>query len=938
MNVVISILSNSFVTVPLYFLLKHPKIKEIPYMWKQLAIGLIFGLLAIYNSDHGVAYLDGYINVRDASVVLSGLAFGAPAGLISGFLSGLYRLILGTGTYTRLASSIATMLIGVICAIQRKYVLEGRRPSWIYGAGITCVCEDIHMLLICSFNMRETAEAYSYIRNSSIRIVFGNALSVAIALLIIAMLRKDKEYYREKGERITRIFTRYLVICITIAYCLTSLFTYRLQSDISEAEVEGNIFRSIQEIKVDILMSSKEEMLSIAKDIEEEYEKLGSSSISTLKYLADSHGVYDINIIGSDGIVKRSNKPEIIGFDMNSGTQSREFMRLFDEGWNNNEFVQEYGPVSENGSISRKYCGILMRNGNLLQIGYSHDQFRENLDEQIYSVIRNRHIGNRGFIFVCDEDKKILASENQEYYLNDIGIRFDEKNMLPGNFYHSEYDGEIYIFSYIISEGYYIFGGIPEAEANYMRDFSTYFSILLQILVFTILFFLLYFLVKRVIIKNLETINGNLSEISNGNLDVKVDVHASREFSTLSEDINKTVDTLKKYIREAESRIDAELEYAKQIQFSALPSVFPPYPDEERFDVFACMFTAKEVGGDFYDFYKIDEDRIAFLIADVSGKGIPASLFMMRAKTTIKDLAEQKLPVNEILIEANNRLCEGNEAGMFVTVFMAIADLKTGKLTYANAGHNPPLLLRKGGDFEFLRARPGLVLAGMEGMPYRLNEIEILPGDRIFLYTDGVTEATDESNNLFGEELLHSFINEHKDELAKNLLPMLKKAIDGFAGNAPQFDDITMLIFDYFGGIPMQEEKTFPADINALPDVQSFFESSLEKIGCSMKTMMAVSVAIEEIFVNVAHYAYPEGEGDVTVGFSYDSDSRTAGFRIRDKGIRFNPLEHKDPDITLSADERSIGGLGIFITRKTMDSVSYRYYKGENILTMKKRI
>jgi phosphoserine phosphatase RsbU/P len=334
----------------------------------------------------------------------------------------------------------------------------------------------------------------------------------------------------------------------------------------------------------------------------------------------------------------------------------------------------------------------------------------------------------------------------------------------------------------------------------------------------------------------------------------------------------------------------------------------------------------------------LDDHTVVFMIADVSGKGIPAALFMMTAKATIKDMAERGYPANKVLEAANDKLCEGNETGMFVTACVGILDLRTGKLQMANAGHNPPLVKHSGGSFEYLKLKPGFVLAGMEGMHYRLNEYGLHAGDRIFLYTDGVTEATNGDKCLYGEERLKAFMNAHADLPAKDLIHNLKDDIDLFVGDAPQFDDITMLMFDYCGGTAMEEKKTFPADVNALPDVQSFFEGALEKVACPAKTQIAISVAVEEVFVNIAHYAYPEGNGDVTVVFSFEPESRTATLEIRDHGLPFDPLKQKEPDITLSAEERGIGGLGIFITRKTMDSVSYRYENDENILTMRKTL
>ena len=405
----------------------------------------------------------------------------------------------------------------------------------------------------------------------------------------------------------------------------------------------------------------------------------------------------------------------------------------------------------------------------------------------------------------------------------------------------------------------------------------------------------------------------------------------------MSDDINSTVSTLKRYIAEAAARIDKELEYAKQIQLSALPINFP---DGDDYKIYAQMIAAKEVGGDFYDFYKLGDTTIAILAADVSGKGIPAAMFMMTAKTIIKDLAESGMAVNDIFTKANEKLCENNESGMFVTAWMGILDTATGIMSYANAGHNPPLLKRANGDFEYLKTRAGFVLAGMEGVRYRAGELTLCPGDRLFLYTDGVPEATNIENKLYGEDRLLAFMNKNASVDAFSLLPALKSNIDEFVGEAPQFDDITMLMFDYKplkGGAHMMNQ-TFPAKVEALSDVLGFVDRTLESFECPMKIQMAVCVAIEEVFVNVAHYAYGEGEGDVTLGIGFDEESRNITFRMTDNGVPFDPLAKSDPDITLSAEEREIGGLGIFITKKTMDSVSYAYENGENILTMIKKI
>ena len=239
-----------------------------------------------------------------------------------------------------------------------------------------------------------------------------------------------------------------------------------------------------------------------------------------------------------------------------------------------------------------------------------------------------------------------------------------------------------------------------------------------------------------------------------------------------------------------------------------------------------------------------------------------------------------------------------------------------------------------------MKTRAGFVLAGMEGVRYRVGELTLGEGDRLFLYTDGVPEATNADNQLYGENRLLEFMNNNLDLEATQLLPNLKTNIDEFVGDAPQFDDITMLVFDYQAkkGDEQVERKVFPAKTEMLTDVLAFTEQMLEKYECPMKIQTAICVAIEEVFVNVAHYAYGEGEGDVTLEIGFEEKTRNITFRMMDRGVAFDPLKKPDPDITLLAEEREIGGLGIFITKKTMDLVTYAYENGENILTMVKKI
>ena len=922
---------------------KYTSFKKLPYITRQIIIGLLFGCSSAFASSYGVEWLGAVVNVRDAAPLSAGLIFGAPAGIISGCMGGLYRwfsVYWGGGMYTRVACSIATILAGFMAAGLRKLMFDNKKPTWSYGISIAVVCEVIHMILIFVTNMDNSSYAFEFVQGATFPMIIGNAAAVGISIIIVTLLSHEGFVSDKGSEKIASTFQRWLLAVIVIAYAITSSFTYVLQNGIVQIETQEVFTTAINDVEKAVKERSNAHILSIAEQLKLEYEQDSNASLKNLAYQYD---VKEINVVNAEGMIINSNVSGVINND-DMKSKAQEFVDALKSG---DSFVQDYGPVGDDGSIWRKYAAVKLSDGGFIQVGYDTAQFHKMLNEFVIDVTKNRHVGTNGFVAVCDNNLNLVIDD--EYggsHISSIGINPPEE-MLAGKRAEAIYKADIvdgkteqsesymYVFKFV--EGYCVIAAMPEAEATFMRNASLYTSIFMQILIFAGLFVFIYILIKRVIITNLRKINDTLGQITKGDLNVTVDVRSNEEFSSLSDDINSTVSTLKRYIAEAAARIDKELEYAKQIQLSALPTNFP---DGEDYDVYAQMIAAKEVGGDFYDFYKINDTTVAFLAADVSGKGIPAAMFMMTAKTIIKDLAEGGMAVNDIFTKANEKLCESNESGMFVTAWMGILDLTTGNLQFANAGHNPPLIKRANGEFEYLKTRAGFVLAGMDGVRYRMGELTLCPGDRIFLYTDGVTEATNKDNQLYGEDRLISFMNRNSTVEATVLLPALKGDIDSFVGEAPQFDDITMLMFDYKskGEDEHMLTKTFPAKTDALSDVLGFVDEMLQSYDCPMKIQMGICIAIEEVFVNVAHYAYGGGDGDVSLGIGFDEETRNITFAMSDGGVPFDPLKKPDPDITLSAEEREIGGLGIFITKKTMDSVTYSYENGKNILTMIKKI
>ncbi len=305
----------------------------------------------------------------------------------------------------------------------------------------------------------------------------------------------------------------------------------------------------------------------------------------------------------------------------------------------------------------------------------------------------------------------------------------------------------------------------------------------------------------------LANLTEGVEEISSGKLDTKLDIKTGDEIEVLANAFNGMTQNLQQYIHDLTSvtaekeRIGAELNVATQIQASMLPCIFPAFPEHEEFDIYATMQPAKEVGGDFYDFFLVDEGHLGVVMADVSGKGVPAALFMVIAKTLIKNHTQNGESPSQVLTSVNAQLCENNDAAMFVTAWMGILDINSGHMVYGNAGHNPPLI-KKNNDagFVYLKSEPGFVLAGLDSIQYGQFELDLEQGDILYLYTDGVTEATNLSEELFGEDRLQSVLNENVKVDMITLLPAVKQAMDQFVGEADQFDDITMLGLKFKGG------------------------------------------------------------------------------------------------------------------------------------------
>ena len=402
-----------------------------------------------------------------------------------------------------------------------------------------------------------------------------------------------------------------------------------------------------------------------------------------------------------------------------------------------------------------------------------------------------------GKFIVLDESGELIAGTDfDKYYNEDIKKLIDSHQ--PREFFTAEaLSEEALCLIRKPDNGLTILTYIPMQEVFYTRDIQAYEIVLADILFFTVIYVLISLLVQSMVVDNLLKVNKSLNKITEGDLNEKVDVYTSSEFASLSDDINLTVDVLKGYIDAAKRRMEQELLLAHNIQDAALPKNFTF--THQGFELFATMDPAREVGGDFYDFFFVAADKIALVIADVSDKGVPAALFMMRSKTAIRGLAESGCEPEEIFYRVNNELCEGNKLNMFVTVWLGIIDLNTGDMKCLNAGHEYPTIMRKGGDYSIFKDKHRLPLGAMKDMTYDRYMLHLDPGDCLYLYTDGVPDAINVNEEEYGLERMMNALNMYKDASMEGLLQGVKDDQADFVGEADQFDDITMIGFRYNG-------------------------------------------------------------------------------------------------------------------------------------------
>lgn len=798
-----------------FFVLEKGRFGKLPNTVRQVVIGLAFGGLAVLASSMGIKGSTS-INVRDVAPITAGLIFGGPAGIIAGVIGGIVRiyvtLMLNLGAFSGFASAICTVLAGIFGALIHSLVKTDRKYMLLHGIIAVAIIKIVHMMLIFLFQMSDSQQAFAVVQQRVLWMLVTNMLSMALAVTVVSRCADGrtglKPFSKGKSPRkISNIIQSSLVVCLMIAFLLTSVFINMVETRINEREVETILTTSLYDIPNDVLYTYSSALAGyvmwVAEDIEIMRE-LDQETAGGYADLEDEYETIELYIVDPQGYITYSQDRVQTGKNIADNPAMSKMDDIL--GKPDNIWLEEYGPGYYYQSLELQYVGCSLKDGGLVIAGFDRELLKDLVQYQLIFTATSRHVGKSGIAIIFDEEGNIISSSAQLMDSEDRPVDTMEGMGFCIEDYPSDQMFETNIFgieaccmytSFTTMAGdYTVLVLMPMSEVLFSQQIAIFSMIFVEIMVFVVLFVLLSLQMKKLVVDNIQKVNATLTEITEGNLNVEMDVRGNKEFDTLSDDINATVDALKLLITKEAERIDQDLANAKVIQQAALPAVFP---DKDEFALTASMHAAREVGGDFYDFYMLDEDRLVFLIADVSGKGIPAAMFMMTSKTVIKSQVEDGADIARAFTKANIELCENAREKMFVTAWMGVLNLKTGLLQYVNAGHNPPLIKHGDQPYEYLRTKPNFVLAGMKGMKYRLNELQLEPGDEIFLYTDGVTEALNTNKKLYGESRLLDMFRSDKlsGKSQSEMLDILRQDISDFAGEAEQADDITMLIMRY---------------------------------------------------------------------------------------------------------------------------------------------
>ena len=590
-----------------------------------------------------------------------------------------------------------------------------------------------------------------------------------------------------------------------------------------------------------------------------------------LQGLCNDLGAEQISVANADGIVVAAVPSTNVGYNLGSHEQSREFLSCINSP--GTEICQRLRP---NGSEGKplQYAGVCRLDApGVVQIG-----FRTQHEEIVRSTATfsqlacNFKLGKSGCI-IAFRQGAVLNSEDLPYPTTGLLA-------LPLNQATDARMGEELYFAYAVeNQGNRIVGLLPMQEVYRDLNSTVLSQLLSNLTLFIVVFVALSYLLQRLVIQGIGQINTSLRKITGGDLNERVDVAYTPEFASLSNGINSMVDALQSYGEQSHLAIERELELARSIQLTALPSTFPAFPNRNEFELYATCTQAKSVGGDFYDFFLTDEDHLCFLVADVSGQGVPAALFMMRSMSIIRGLARSGAAPLELVSETNIALCEGNSANMRVNLLYACLEISTGKLSFVNAGPPQMLLQKENSAYEMVSMRSGISLGIEPKATFSLGHIQLQPGDRIFAYTDGVVKATNKELAPFGAARLQQALNArpaHVTDVTRQVTTTLRE----YTENAEQSQDVTMLAIEYVG--KQRSRGSVSVQAGAPAPVADLLNEKLESVFASPLDIADLQASANSILA-----ALP-AETEVQVHIACDEESAELSFTY--SSPQFNPL------------------------------------------------
>ena len=790
------------------FLVRKRAAADLPEKAWQVIVGVVFGVIAVIGTAASVSVDGAVMSVSDVAPLAAGLFFGGPAGVIAGLIGAVGRMVSafwGVGSATWVTGALSLVFAGVFGALLRRYVFSYFFPMLAFAFATGVVVEVVHLTLALVVSFGDLTWTFAVLKTCTVPMVLCVAGSTMLSSLALHLLSHQPLITPPGQRNVVRILHSRMLIAIVAAFLVTMVFTAIVQTNRSHADTADLLDQSIADVEDDIRDASDANLLDLTKRAASAIPSAADATSGDCARLAADLDVAEINVVDANGIIVASTEPAFIGFDMASGEQSEAFLVLLPRG-GRSELVQAYQPIAYDASTSRKYAGASIV-GGFVQVGYDAQNFTDDLAAQVDASVKNRHVGQTGAFVVVDGEGSVISThEGVEVQAADRLVA-DAEAAGAGRLFTTTFSGEKCYAAFQEVEGYRIIALLPASEANASRDTTLLIVAYMEVLVFAALFLVIHAVMKLVVVRGIRRMTAQLKEITAGDLDVEVDVRDATEFASLSNDINMTVGALKTSL----ATVQADLDMAAEIQANVLPTITRVISARDEFELFSSMEPAKEVGGDFYDFFMVDDDHLALVVADVSGKGVPAALFMMLSKTVIKMEALSNLDPAAVLERANADLSEKNDDDMFTTCWLGVLEISTGTLVYADAGHEK-LAVYCDGAWE-LPAKPNgaVALAVFEqedyaGLPekyrFRNHVVALRPGDAVFQYTDGVTEATDADEELFGEQRLLDALNGAPSTSPGEVLPFVRERIAGFVQDAPQFDDITMLGLRYLGNQP----------------------------------------------------------------------------------------------------------------------------------------